>query len=102
MQLQSYIEVLKLVQGLKDHQDKLEANVDKLTTRVEEIDNIQGNHKESVCIVVREELNEIREREANSANVVIRNLEEIEEGGRWNDDKELVEHLVNNVLGRKM
>ena len=42
------IEVLKLVQGLKDQQDKLEAKVDELTTRVEEIDNIKGNHKERV------------------------------------------------------
>jgi hypothetical protein len=49
---------------------------------------------------VREELYEIREREAKSANVIMRNLEEIEEGGRWNDDK-LVEHLVHNVLGQK-
>ena len=54
------IEVLKLV----DQQDKLEAKVDELTTRVEEIDNIKSNHKERVCIVVREELYEIREREA--------------------------------------
>jgi len=95
------IEVLKLVQGLKDQQDKLEEKVNELTTRVEEIDNIKGSHKERVCNVVREELYEIREREAKSANVIIRNLEEIEEGGRWNDDKELVEHLVHNVLGQK-
>ena len=60
------IEVLKLVQGSKDQQDKLEAQVDELTTRVEEIDNIKGNHKERVCSVVREVLYEIREREAKS------------------------------------
>ena len=95
------IEVLKLVQGLKDQQAKLEEKVEELTTRVEEIDSIKGNHKERVCIVVREELCEIREREAKSANVIIRNLEEIKEGGRWKDDKELVEHLVHNVLGQK-
>ena len=52
-------------------------------------------------VVRREELNEIREREANSAHVIIRNLEEIEEGGRWKDNKELVEHLVHNFLGQK-
>ena len=79
----------------------MEEKVDALTTRVEEIDNIKGNHKERVRIVVREELYEIREMEAKSANVIIRNLEEIEEGGCWNDDKELVEHLVHNVLGQK-
>ena len=95
------IEVLKLVQGLKDQQAKLEEKVEELTTRVEEIDNIKGNHNERVCIIVREELYEIREREAKSVNVIIRNLEEIEEGGRWKDDKELVEHLVHNVLGQK-
>ena len=50
---------------------------------------------------MREELYEIRETEAKSANVIIRNLEEIEEGGRWKDEKELVEHLVHNVLGQK-
>ena len=44
------IEVLKLLHGLKDQQDKLEANLDELTTRVEEIDNIKGNHKGRVCI----------------------------------------------------
>ena len=77
------IEVLKLVQGLKDQQDKLEAKVDELTPRVEEIDNIKGNRKEMVCSVVREELYEIREREAKSANVIIRNFEEIDEEGRW-------------------
>jgi hypothetical protein len=86
---------------LKDQKAKLEEKVEELTTRVEEIDNIKGNLKERVCIVVREELYEIREREAKSANVIIRNLEEIEEGGRWKDDKELVEHLVHNVLGQK-
>ena len=48
-----------------------------------------------------EELYEFREWEAKSANAIIRNLEEIDEGGRWNDDKELVEHLVHNVLGQK-
>jgi hypothetical protein len=31
-----------------DQQDKMEEKVDKLTTRVEEIDNIKGNHKERV------------------------------------------------------
>ena len=75
--------------------------MDELTTRVEEIDNIKGNHKERVCSVVREVLYEIREREAKSANVIIRHLEEIDEEGRWKDDKELVEHLVHNVLGQK-
>ena len=76
--------------------------MDELTTRVEEIDNIKGNHKETTCSVVREELYEIRElRESKSANVIIRNLEEIDEEGRWNDDKELVEHLMHNVLGQK-
>ena len=86
---------------MTDQQDKLEAKVDEQTTRVEEIDNIKGNHKERVSIVLREELNEIRQMEAKSANVIIRNLEEIEEGGRWKDDKELVEHFVHNVLGEK-
>ena len=92
--------VLKLEQELKDQQAKLEEKVEELTTRVEEIDNIMGNHKERVCIVVREVLYQIREREAKSANVIIKNLEEIEEGGRRKDDKELVEHLVHNVLGQ--
>ena len=73
--------------------------MDELTTRVEKIDNIKGNHKERVYSVVMEELYEIMEREAKSANVIIRNLEEIDEEGRWNDGKEFVEHLVHNVMG---
>ena len=88
--------------GLKDQQDKLETKVDELTIRVVEIDEVKVNHKERVCSIVRKELYEIREREANRANVIIRNLEEeIDEGGRWNDGKELVKHLLHNVLGQK-
>ena len=86
---------------MKNQQDKLEAKVDELTTRVVEIDEAKVNHNERVCSVVREELCEIREREAKSANVIIRNLEEIDEGERWNDDKERVEHLLHNFLGQK-
>ena len=42
------IEVLKLIQGLKDQQDKLEAKMDEQATRVEEINAVNGNHKERV------------------------------------------------------
>ena len=42
------VELLKLVQGMKDKQDKLEGKVDELTTRAEEVE-VKGNHKERVC-----------------------------------------------------
>ena len=38
--------MLKRVQGLKDQQNKLETKVDELTTKVEEIAEVSGTHKE--------------------------------------------------------
>ena len=95
--------MLNLVQGLKDQQDKLEANVDELTIKVVEIAAVKDTRKEKVCRVVMEELCEGREKEAKSANVLIRYFKEInrDEDGGWKDDRELLEHLVHNVLEQK-
>ena len=52
---------------------------------------------------MRGEVCEIREKEAKSADVLIRNLDKIDcdEDGGWKDNKELVEYLVHNVLEQK-
>ena len=53
--------------------------------------------------VTREELCEIREKETKRANVLVRNLDEVDNGedGGWKDDKKLVEYLVHMFWNRK-
>ena len=42
------VEMLKLVQGLKDKHDELESKVDQLTIKVDEISEMRGTHKKIV------------------------------------------------------
>ena len=43
-------------------------------------------------------MNTLREKESKCSHLVMRNLDEIVEEGRWENNTNLVEHLIHNVL----
>lgn len=118
------IEVLLLVQGIKEKQDDLEVKYNELSQKVESIENLEGNFNSNIRSVIKEEIYETNEKEKRKSNIIIKNMCELEDGGDDNDDengdidnnktekrakenfgieyctteKEIAEHVVKNVL----
>lgn len=82
------LDVMKLVQGLKDKHDELQCKIEQLENKVETIEEVRGKFRERVNDVVREEIYEAKERESRITNVIIKNLEEIEDDVIIEDDKD--------------
>ena len=109
------IEVLKLVQGIKDRQDDLDTKFTELSKQVDDMAEVKGQYGDKVRQVAREEYYEAKQREERIANIVIRNAKEIEnELGQDRDEDEtdddedehnawttvrIVENIVQTVLG---
>ena len=107
------IEVLLLVQNMKTEHEKLRSDVAELKTKVDDIQNVKGDFGVKVREVVKEEVSEISEINQRSSNIVVKWVEELDDGkeneyrkknrdklGIQNisTEKELGEHIINNVL----
>ena len=124
------LDVMKLVQGLRDKHDELQTRVEELESKVNTMDDMKGEFKDKVTNVVREEMYEMREKESKENNIVLRNVFELDdpetvddeddeddgeeadddtgrdeenrveknEGRKWSNESELVNHILQNVL----
>lgn len=101
------IEVMKLVQSLKDKQDAIEKKVDQVEKRVESIEKVEGSFKAKVQNVVREEVRETKFRDERISNVVITGMREVasddtedsdDDVNDADNDKDRVEALFSDVM----
>lgn len=116
------IDVLLLVQSIKEKQDSLEEKFNELNVKVQNIEKIEGHFSTSIREVVREEMYEANEKEKRKCNVIIKNLNELVDDSSDGDsetkeeeekckeargikgcvsDKEIAEHVIQNVLQLK-
>ncbi|KAJ8042605.1 Histone-lysine N-methyltransferase trithorax [Holothuria leucospilota] len=97
------IDVMKLVQSLKEKNDLLEKKIDELSQQVEDLSSLKDNFAGKVRDIVREEVKEIKDKEERACNVVISSIPESVASDSQGDeerrsDLEKVNYLIHEVL----
>ena len=100
--------MLKLVNNLKESNEKLHLRVDEMEDRLDTIKNIKSEtFREETRKMVRVEVYEVKEREARVCNLVIKGTEQIGkvdlendplEIGHMQSDEQVVGYLFKNIL----
>ncbi|KAJ8031576.1 LINE-1 type transposase domain-containing protein 1 [Holothuria leucospilota] len=99
------LDVMKLVQGLKERNEMLEAKLDEVKGQFEEIALVRGSFAEKIREITREAVQEAKEKELRECNVAISNIKETDHGAAGDPDQEpvtdngIVKQLIHNVLG---
>lgn len=99
------LDVMKLVQGLKERNDELEAKLEEVSNQVNEIALVKGSFADKIREISREEVHEAREKELRECNVVISNVKEPDLGAAGDPDQasladgRTVDQLIHGVLG---
>ena len=107
------IEVLILVHSMKTEQDKIRKEVEDLRAVVTDISEVRGAFEEKIRDVVKDEINEAREKEQRCLNVMFKGVVELQDDPQAGNcdrvrerlgvvqltsDLEVAEHLIRNVL----
>ena len=102
------VDVLKLVNNLKESNEKLQLRVEKVENRLDNIENMKSEpFREEIRKVIRAEVYEAKEKEVKECNLVIKGIYEIDDVEYENDplgirgmqsDEQVVDHLLKNVL----
>ena len=93
------VDVIKLVQGMKERQDQIEERLDTLDEKVDTVLEIKEPYDKKLRSIIREEFHEEKDKIARKPFLVIKGLQEAEnEEGSQEVDKQKVEEMMGKIL----